>query len=59
MCNHIPVGLEFQTASVQDALQGAAAAGAERVVIAGSLFLAGEARALILGEPLEEIQGNQ
>lgn len=59
MRNHIPVGLEFQTASVQDALQGAAAAGAERVVIAGSLFLAGEARALILGEPLEEIQGNQ
>lgn len=57
--NHIPVGLEFATSSVAEALQGASAAGAERVVVAGSLFLAGEARAIILGEPLEEIQGNQ
>ncbi|MGB1697589.1 MAG: bifunctional folylpolyglutamate synthase/dihydrofolate synthase [Thermoplasmatota archaeon] len=52
-------GLPFATATVEEALAGAVAAGAERIVVAGSLFLVGETRARILGEPLEEIQGNQ
>lgn len=29
------------------------------VVVAGSLYLVGEARAVLMGEPLEEIRGNQ
>ena len=32
---------------------------AERVVVAGSLWLVGEARAVLAGEPLEEVQGVQ
>lgn len=42
-----------------DALRHAVAAGARRVVVAGSLFLAGEALATLRGEPLEEIRGAQ
>lgn len=41
------------------ALRAAAAAGATRILVAGSLFLAGEARAVLLGERLEEIRGTQ
>lgn len=41
------------------ALRAAATAGAARVLVAGSLFLAGEARALLTGQPLEEIRGSQ
>lgn len=41
------------------ALASAAAAGAHRVLVAGSLFLAGEARALLTGQGLEEIRGAQ
>ncbi len=41
------------------ALRNAASAGATRVLVAGSLFLAGEARAVLLGQPLEEIRGTQ
>ncbi len=41
------------------ALRAAAADGAERILVAGSLFLAGEARALLTGQSLEEIRGSQ
>lgn len=41
------------------ALRMATEAGAERIVVAGSLFLAGEALAVLRGEPLEEIRGAQ
>jgi dihydrofolate synthase/folylpolyglutamate synthase len=44
---------------VAAALAAAGASGIERVLVAGSLFLAGEARALLLGLPLEEIRGSQ
>lgn len=43
----------------QAALRAAAGAGAGRILVAGSLFLAGEARARLLGLPLEEIRGAQ
>lgn len=46
-------------ADVASALRAACAAGAGRVLVAGSLFLAGEARACILGLSLEEIHGTQ
>jgi dihydrofolate synthase/folylpolyglutamate synthase len=42
-----------------DAIRQAAAAGARRIVVAGSLFLAGEALAVLHGWPLEEIRGTQ
>ncbi len=42
-----------------DALRRAAEAGADRILVAGSLFLAGEARAILTGAPLEEIRGAQ
>jgi dihydrofolate synthase/folylpolyglutamate synthase len=41
------------------ALRSAAEAGATRVLVAGSLFLAGEVRALLTGQPLEDIHGTQ
>jgi dihydrofolate synthase / folylpolyglutamate synthase len=41
------------------ALSAAAQAGARRVLVAGSLFLAGEAVARLSGRPLEEIHGTQ
>ncbi|HUR64028.1 MAG TPA: folylpolyglutamate synthase/dihydrofolate synthase family protein [Candidatus Thermoplasmatota archaeon] len=41
------------------AIRQAAAAGATRIVVAGSLFLAGEALAFLHGRPLEEIRGAQ
>lgn len=44
---------------VATALRSAAEAGAERILVAGSLWLVGEARATILGEELEEIRGTQ
>ncbi|HLF17092.1 MAG TPA: folylpolyglutamate synthase/dihydrofolate synthase family protein, partial [Candidatus Thermoplasmatota archaeon] len=44
---------------VRSALACAAAAGAERILVAGSLYLAGEARALLTGAGLEEIRGTQ
>lgn len=44
---------------VAAALAAAGTSGIDRVLVAGSLFLAGEARALLLGLPLEEIRGTQ
>jgi dihydrofolate synthase / folylpolyglutamate synthase len=41
------------------ALRSAAGAGARRILVAGSLFLVGEARAILTGQSLEEIRGNQ
>ncbi|MEA3202590.1 MAG: dihydrofolate synthase / folylpolyglutamate synthase [Thermoplasmata archaeon] len=41
------------------AIQAASDAGATRIVVAGSLFLAGEALAFLHGRPLEEIRGTQ
>jgi dihydrofolate synthase/folylpolyglutamate synthase len=41
------------------ALRSAVDAGATRIVVAGSLFLAGEALAFLRGQPLEEIRGAQ
>ncbi len=44
---------------VAEAIRMACAAGAERIVVAGSLFLAGEAVAYLTGQSLEEIHGTQ
>lgn len=44
---------------VAAALAAAGASGVDRVLVAGSLFLAGEALAILRGEPLEEIRGTQ
>jgi dihydrofolate synthase/folylpolyglutamate synthase len=44
---------------VGTALRQAVAAGARHIVVAGSLFLAGEALAVLQGRPLEEIRGTQ
>jgi dihydrofolate synthase/folylpolyglutamate synthase len=53
-------GIPTDTATdVAAAMRAAAASGATRILVAGSLFLAGEARAVLLGEPLEEIRGTQ
>lgn len=52
----IPAAVQPDVAA---ALQAARTAGATRVLVAGSLFLAGEARARILGLSLEEIHGTQ
>jgi dihydrofolate synthase/folylpolyglutamate synthase len=52
----IPADVRPDAAS---ALRAAAEAGAARVLVAGSLFLAGEARAVLTGQPLEEIRGSQ
>ncbi len=41
------------------ALRLAVEAGARTILVAGSLFLVGEARAAITGEPVEEIRGTQ
>lgn len=46
-------------ADFEDALRLAVEAGANQVVVAGSLFLAGEAIAWLNGESLEEIRGSQ
>ncbi len=46
-------------ADVAQALRSAAEAGATRILVAGSLFLAGEARARLTGDSLEEIRGAQ
>jgi len=46
-------------ADLGTALQAAAAADARRILVAGSLFLAGEAVARLTGQPLEEIRGSQ
>lgn len=54
------IGLPFDSVpDVATALGKAAEAGAERIVVAGSLWLVGEARAHLMGEPLEEIRGAQ
>ncbi|MGB0652920.1 MAG: bifunctional folylpolyglutamate synthase/dihydrofolate synthase [Thermoplasmatota archaeon] len=45
--------------SAQAALQGALDAGAGKVLVAGSLFLIGEARAVLTGQSLEEVRGDQ
>lgn len=52
----IPVGV---APHAEAGLRAAAAAGARRILVAGSLFLAGEARAALTGQPLEEIRGSQ
>ncbi|MEK6985640.1 MAG: folylpolyglutamate synthase/dihydrofolate synthase family protein [Candidatus Thermoplasmatota archaeon] len=44
---------------LQTALTNAVEAGAERILVAGSLFLAGEAVAVLSGRTLEEIHGAQ
>jgi dihydrofolate synthase/folylpolyglutamate synthase len=55
-----PSGIPADVAAdAERALSAAAAAGATRILIAGSLFLAGEARAVVTGQPLEEIRGTQ
>ncbi|HUR25128.1 MAG TPA: folylpolyglutamate synthase/dihydrofolate synthase family protein [Candidatus Thermoplasmatota archaeon] len=55
-----PSGIPAATAlDALSAMKAAAAAGATRILVAGSLFLAGEARAVLTGEPLEEIRGAQ
>ena len=46
-------------ASLADAIARAVQAGARRIVVAGSLFLAGEAVAHLTGRSLEEIHGTQ
>lgn len=46
-------------ADASSALRAAVAAGARRIVVAGSLFLVGEARAYLTGQPLEDIRGTQ
>lgn len=54
------VGIPFSTeATVAAALAAAARAGAVHVLVAGSLFLVGEARALLTGESMEEVRGSQ
>ncbi len=45
--------------SVEDAMHRAADSGFEQVLIAGSLFLVGEAHAFLTGESLEEVRGDQ
>jgi dihydrofolate synthase/folylpolyglutamate synthase len=53
-------GIPCGTASdVTAALNQAAARGAGRILVCGSLFLAGEARAVLTGAPVEEIRGRQ
>ncbi|HJQ93453.1 MAG TPA: folylpolyglutamate synthase/dihydrofolate synthase family protein [Candidatus Thermoplasmatota archaeon] len=55
-----PSGIPAQVApDAATALRLAAAVGATRILVAGSLFLAGEARAVLTGQPLEEIRGAQ
>ena len=55
-----PSGIPAQECPDADAaLRAAATAGASRVLVAGSLFLAGEVRALLTGQPLEEVRGTQ
>jgi dihydrofolate synthase/folylpolyglutamate synthase len=46
-------------ASLAEGLRNAVADGAERIVVAGSLFLAAEALAVLRGQSLEEIRGTQ
>jgi dihydrofolate synthase / folylpolyglutamate synthase len=54
------VGIPFAACpDARSALVAAASAGAQRVVVAGSIYLAGEARATLVGQPLEEIRGSQ
>ena len=55
-----PTGIPADAvADAKEGLRRAAEAGAERILVAGSLFLAGEVRALLTGQPLEEIRGSQ
>ena len=55
-----PSGIPAATAAdALSAMKAAAGAGATRILVAGSLFLAGEARAVLTGQPLEEIRGSQ
>lgn len=56
----VPDGLLFAAApSFETAWHGARAAGARTVVVAGSLFLVGEARAFLTGQDLGEVGGAQ
>ncbi|MFA5944138.1 MAG: folylpolyglutamate synthase/dihydrofolate synthase family protein [Candidatus Thermoplasmatota archaeon] len=61
LAQHIaPDGIPAEVATdVGTALRRAATAGAMRILVAGSLFLAGEARAVLTGQALEEIRGSQ
>ena len=55
-----PMGIPADAvADAKEGLRRAAEAGAQRILVAGSLFLAGEVRALLTGQPLEEIRGSQ
>lgn len=56
----VPSGVPATVApDARSALKAAAGDGARRILVAGSLFLAGEARAVLTGQPLEEIRGSQ
>jgi dihydrofolate synthase / folylpolyglutamate synthase len=53
-------GFQFSEApTVEDALALAAADGHKRILIAGSMFLVGEARAVLTGQSMEDIRGDQ
>ncbi len=54
------IGIPFlHCPDVQSALRQAASTSPSLIVVAGSLFLVGEARAILTGQPLEGIRGNQ
>lgn len=60
MAGHVPVGTSFETpGDFAAAYRQARAAGARDVLVTGSLFLAGEARAVLTGHDLTEIGGRQ
>lgn len=54
------IGIPFTAhGDVAAAIDAALSAGADQVVVAGSLFLVAEARATLRGEPLEDVRGDQ
>lgn len=56
----MPAGLHCEVlADFEEALRSALAAGATDLVVAGSIFLAGEARAVLTGSDLVEVGGSQ
>lgn len=56
----VPVGVPFQAChDFEDAFQQAKDAGATDAVVAGSLWLVGEARAWLTGQDMEDIGGDQ
>lgn len=60
MIEYIPANVEFTVSSCfEEAYRRARATGAREVLVTGSLFLAGEARAVMTGHDLSEIGGSQ